>query len=51
MHVDNNMIVHMQDYLTPVLAASIEALFSLLEFVKEAIRKSPLTIDNKKHTY
>ena len=45
MYVDDNMMVDIHGYLTTALAASIEALFVLLGFPDEAVRKSPLTMD------
>ena len=45
MHIDNNIIVDIWDYLKPVLAVSIEALFILLSFPDNNIHKSLLLID------
>ena len=45
MFVDDNLMADTWEYLRPTLAASVEALFILLEFPEETLRKSPLSMD------
>ena len=45
MFANNNLIADTWEYLRPTLAASIEALFILLNFPEEPLKKSPLSID------
>ena len=44
MFVDDNLMADIWEYLRPALAASTEALFILLSFPEETLRKSPLSI-------
>ena len=45
MFVDDNLMADTWEHLRPALAASVEALFMLLGFPEEHIRKSPLSMD------
>ena len=45
MFVDDNLMADIWENLRPALAASAEALFILLGFPEEEIRKSPLSMD------
>ena len=45
MYVDDNLMVNIQKCLCITLACSIEALFNILGYLDETIRKSPLSID------
>jgi len=45
MYVDDNLLVDIWGYLKPALAASIEALFVLLGFPDESLRKSSLSME------
>ena len=43
--VDDNLMANTWEHLKPTLAASLEALFILLGFPEETMRKGPLSID------
>lgn len=45
MFVDDNLMADIWEHLRPALAASAEALFILLAFPEEILRKSPLSMD------
>ena len=45
MFVDDNLMADTWEYLKPALAASAEALFMLLDYPNEKLRKSPLSMD------
>ena len=45
MFVDDNLMANTWEHLRPTLATSVEALFILLGFPEETLRKSPLSMD------
>ena len=45
MFVDDNLIADTWEYLKPTLATSAEALFMLLDYPNEKLRKIPLSMD------